>query len=190
MQTSSTEPGRKRLAEAFVRERTRFLRFVQKQLFDQDATAAEDIVSDVLFSLLRRADVIGEIENLTAYVYRSLANRITDHRRAQVPEVRIDNTEQEEPAAVELLDQGAGPEQALEQQELRDRLRTAIGLLAPAERAVWLATEIEGRSFRDLAEEWDEPVGTLLSRKSRAAAKLRQLLSDYRVQRQKGNHDL
>lgn len=190
LQISSTEPGRKRLAEAFARERTRFLRFVQRQLFDQDAMAAEDIVSDVVFSLLRRADVIDEIENLTAYFYRSLANRITDHRRAQVPELRIDDTEQEEANAVELSDQGASPEQALEQQELRDRLRTAISRLTPPERAIWLATEIDGRSFRDLADEWNEPIGTLLSRKSRAAAKLRQLLSDYRVQSQKGKYGL
>ena len=45
---------------------------------------------------------------------------------------------------------------------------------------MWLATEIDGFTFRDLAEDWDEPIGTLLSRKSRAVAKLRQLLSDYR----------
>jgi DNA-directed RNA polymerase specialized sigma24 family protein len=49
-----------------------------------------------------------------------------------------------------------------------------------------LATEIDGFTFRDLAEEWNEPIGTLLSRKSRAAAKLRQLLSDYRPKRQGG----
>ncbi len=179
MGTSSTESGHKRLAEMFVRERTRFLRFVQRQLFDEDAMAAEDIVSDVAFGLLRRADVIGEIENLSAYLYRSLANRITDHRRAQVPQVRIDDVEHEESVQVELPDRGLNPKTALEQQELQSRLRAALDELSPAERAIWLATEVDGRSFRDLAEEWDEPIGTLLSRKSRATAKLRQLLWDY-----------
>jgi RNA polymerase sigma factor (sigma-70 family) len=151
--------------------------------------AAEDIVSDVVFGLLRRADVISEIENLTAYVYRSLTNRVTDHRRAHVDELRIDDAEPEETAAVELADERPDPEKSVVQEELRDRLRAAVGELAPAERAVWLATEVEGRSFKELAEDWDEPIGTLLSRKSRAAAKLRQSLSDYRVQRKEENHD-
>jgi RNA polymerase sigma factor (sigma-70 family) len=164
----------------FVRERMRFLRFVQRQLFEQDAMDAEDIVSDVLFGLLRRADVIGEIENLSAYLYRSLTNRVTDHHRARVPEVRIDDPEEDGTQKVELAGEGPDPEKVLEQQELQNRLSMAIGELSPPERAVWLATEIDGFTFRDLAEEWDEPIGTLLSRKSRAVAKLRQLLSDYR----------
>jgi RNA polymerase sigma factor (sigma-70 family) len=173
------ERGQTRLAEIFARERTRFLHFVQQQLFDRDETEAEDIVSEVAFNLLRRADVIGEIENLTAYFYRSLANRIVDHSRVRIPTVRID-AQGEDSTPVEIPDQRLGPEQTLEQYELRGRLFAAISQLAPKERAVWLATEVDGRSFRDLAEEWGEPIGTLLSRKSRAAAALRDLLSDYR----------
>jgi RNA polymerase sigma factor (sigma-70 family) len=169
-----------RLAEVFAREKTRFLRFVQERLFDPDETEAEDIVSDVVFNLLRRADVIGEIENLSAYIYRSLANRIVDRRRGHVPTVPIDGMGEDESAPVEISDEKPGPEKRLEQRELRDRLFAAISRLTPKERAVWLATEVDGRSFRDLAEEWGEPIGTLLSRKSRAAATLRQLLSDYR----------
>lgn len=174
--------GPRRLAEIFAREKPRFLRFVQKQLFDRDGMEAEDIVSEVAFNLLRRADVIGEIENLTAYFYRSLSNRIVDHRRGQIVMFRIEGQE-EESSPVEVSDDRLGPGETLEQHELRDRLFKAIGQLAPKERAVWLATEVDGRSFRDLAREWDEPIGTLLSRKSRASATLRRLLSDYRKQR-------
>ncbi len=171
------EPAR--LAEIFAREKSRFLRFVQQQLFDRDGAEAEDIVSEVAFNLLRRADVIGEIENLTAYFYRSLSNRIVDHRREQIVMVQVEGQE-EESAPREISDKRPGPGETLEQHELRDRLFKAIGRLAPKERAVWLATEVDGRSFRDLAREWDEPIGTLLSRKSRASATLRRLLSDYR----------
>jgi RNA polymerase sigma factor (sigma-70 family) len=169
----------KRLAEIFAREKSRFLRFVQQQIFDRDGAEAEDIVSEVAFNLLRRGDVIGEIENLTAYFYRSLSNRIVDHRRGQIMTVRLDGQEAES-APLEIPDERLGPGKALEQHELRDRLFKAIGRLAPKERAVWLATEVDGRSFRDLAQEWNEPVGTLLSRKSRASATLRRFLSDYR----------
>ena len=52
------------------------------------------------------------------------------------------------------------------------------GTLNPQERAVWLATEVDGLSFRKLAARWGEPTGTLLSRKSRATAKLRKQLAD------------
>jgi RNA polymerase sigma factor (sigma-70 family) len=168
-----------RLAEVFAREKSRFLGFVQRQLFDPDEAEAEDIVSEVAFNLLRRADVIGEIENLTAYFYRSLANRIVDHRRGRIATVRIQDQE-EKSGSVEIPDERLRPDQTLEQHELRDRLFGALSQLAPKERAVWLATEVDGRSFRDLAQEWGEPIGTLLSRKSRAAATLRRLLSDYR----------
>ncbi|HEY0308764.1 MAG TPA: sigma-70 family RNA polymerase sigma factor [Acidobacteriaceae bacterium] len=174
------EQGSTRLAEVFAREKSRFLRFVQHQLFDRDEADAEDIVSDVAFNLLRRGDLVGEIENLTAYIYRSLTNRITDQRRGRVPMVALDAEESEQAAAVEIPDDRPGPEQALEQHELHDRLAAALDKLAPKERAVWLATEVDGRSFRELAEEWDEPMGTLLSRKSRAAAALRRSLADYR----------
>lgn len=175
------EQGRTRLADIFAREKARFLRFVERQLFDLDDADAEDIVSEVTFNLLRRADVVDEVENLTAYIYRSLANRITDHRRKKVPTVRIDGQGEDETGSGEIADGRLRPDQILEQHELRNRLLAAISQLAPKERAVWIATEVEGRSFRELAEEWDEPIGTLLSRKSRAAATLRRLLSEYRA---------
>ena len=173
------EKGPTRLATVFARERSRFLRYVQQQLFEPDQANAEDIVSDVTFNLLRRADLIGEIENLTAYIYRSLANRITDHHRGRVPTVRLDEPGDGEAAPLEIADGSPGPEQMAEQRELRDRLAAALSRLAPKERAVWLATEVDGRTFRELSEEWDEPIGTLLSRKSRAAQTLRRFLGDY-----------
>jgi RNA polymerase sigma factor (sigma-70 family) len=174
------EQGPIRLATVFARERSRFLRYVQQQLFESDEANAEDIVSDVTFNLLRRADLIGEIENLTAYIYRSLANRITDHRRGRISTVQIDAPEDDNAIPTEIPDGSPGPEQTAAQQELRNRLTAALSRLTPKERAVWLATEVDGRSFREVSEEWDEPIGTLLSRKSRAAATLRRLLSDYR----------
>ncbi len=49
--------------------------------FDVSITDAEDLVQDVFHNILRRADLIEQIENLTGYVYQSLANRIIDRRR-------------------------------------------------------------------------------------------------------------
>ncbi|HYE25066.1 MAG TPA: sigma-70 family RNA polymerase sigma factor [Clostridia bacterium] len=176
------EQGRARIGEVFATEAARFLRFVERQLFGGSTAEAEDIVSDVAYNLLRRADVIEEVENLTAYIYRSLANRVTDLRRQSVAMVPLDAPNDEGGAAMELASSGRGPESAALHSELREQLGRALGELNPKERAVWIATEIDGRSFRDLADEWEEPIGTLLSRKSRATATLRKLLSAYRSQ--------
>lgn len=171
-----------RLAEVFEREKSRFLGFVRRQAAGFSGLDAEDIVSDVAYRLLKRADVMDQVENLTAYIYRSLANRIEDHRRASHPTVSLDEGSadgSESHVPIDPEHRGPDPEQVYHQTQLRDQLRTAIGRLGPRERAVWVATEIDGRSFRDLAEDWDEPIGTLLSRKSRATARLREFLSEY-----------
>ncbi len=174
--------GTQKLGELFVREKTRLLGFVRRRLLDLSGLDAEDILSEVIYNLLRRADLIGEVENLSAYVYRSLANRITDEQRQAVSVVSAVESPDPSRPAVPLLppDPRPRPDQHLQQAELRQRLFLAIDALSPPERAIWIATEIDGLSFRELSEEWDEPIGTLLSRKSRATARLRQQLSDYR----------
>jgi RNA polymerase sigma factor (sigma-70 family) len=178
---SSMKEGAAFLAKIFIREKSRFLRFVVRQRSDMDDAEAEDILSDVTYNLLRHHDVIDEIENLTAYIYRSLANRVRNYRRERLATVAINGpADNSGTGAVEIPDTRPRPDEAVEQRELRDHLLRAIDQLGAKERAVWIATEIDGRSFRDLAEEWDEPIGTLLSRKSRASATLRRLLSDYK----------
>jgi len=179
------EEGKTHLAGVFEREKARFLRFVRRQLDGFEGMDAEDVVADVAYRLLRRADMVAEVENLTAYIYRSLANRITDYRRQSVSTVPLDLGGEEDgnaPRAVQPEHDGPNPEQVYHQAQLREQLRVAIGRLSPKERMVWVAIEIDGRSFRELAEAWDEPLGTLLSRKSRATARLRAFLSDYRMQ--------
>jgi RNA polymerase sigma factor (sigma-70 family) len=174
------QEGWSRLAEVLEREKARFLAFARRQLDGFAGIEPEDVLSEVAFRLLRRADVVAEVENLSAYIYRSLANRVTDHRRSRRPTVSLDQAGAEESQdALQPAHDGPGPEQLYQQAQLREQLRAAIGRLGPRERAVWVATEIHGRSFRELAEAWDEPIGTLLSRKSRATARLRALLSEF-----------
>jgi RNA polymerase sigma factor (sigma-70 family) len=174
-----------KIGEIFVREKARFLGFVRRRLFDLADMDAEDILSEVTYNLLLRADVVGEVENLSAYIYRSLANRVTDHQRRTVPQLpALETADPSQPLQPVLPpDSRPRPDQSLEQDELRKQLFLAIDALSPPERTVWVATEIYGRSFRELSEDWDEPIGTLLSRKSRATEKLRNLLSEYKNHR-------
>ena len=66
----------------------------------------------------------------------------------------------------------------LENKELAQRLSNAIDQLEPKQRAVFIATEFDGKTFKELSERWSEPIGTLLSRKSRAMKALQNALVD------------
>jgi RNA polymerase sigma factor (sigma-70 family) len=167
------QSGKNRLLDLFRQEKGRFLAFAQRQLRGLSSLDPEDVVSEVFHTLLDRGDLVGETEHLMAYVYKSLGNRVLDVRRR---EARV-------PAAAEvdlerLADPGPDPLTAFSDRQIQERLAQALDTLSPKERAVWLATEMDGQSFRTLSSRWGEPAGTLLSRKSRATAKLRKQLAD------------
>jgi RNA polymerase sigma factor (sigma-70 family) len=162
-----------KLLDLFHREKDRFMAFARRQIWGVASLDPEDIVSDVFQTLLDRGDLVGEIEHLAAYVYRALGNRILDYRRREGRALPSGDLDLER-----LPDPGADPHQAFQARQDRERLIQAVDGLKPKERAVWLATVVERRRFRDLATLWGEPVGTLISRKSRATAKLRRQLAD------------
>jgi RNA polymerase sigma factor (sigma-70 family) len=165
------EPGQNRVLDLFRQEKGRFLGFVQRQLRGLSSLDPEDVVSEVFHTLLDRGDLIGETENLAAYIYKSLGNRVLDVRRKEARTSADVDLER-------LADPGPDPHAAFDTLQIQERLIQALDTLSPKERAVWLATEVDGQSFRALASRWGEPTGTLLSRKSRATAKLRQQLAD------------
>ncbi|HVI52938.1 MAG TPA: sigma-70 family RNA polymerase sigma factor [Candidatus Sulfotelmatobacter sp.] len=155
---------RDRLTEALKADQGRLVGFARRRLPDDLADQdAEDVLSDVVLRLLERADLLAEVENVTAYLFTALANRIADLFRKKREQPLPENAP--EPPV---------PEDAEEQLGLSQ----ALSLLGTAERAVWMAVEMEGFSFRELAERWDEPIGTLLSRKARATKTLRRLLAE------------
>lgn len=170
--------NRRRLTEVINHDRRGLTRFVQSRLFGQGGDEADDIVSDVVLRLFERADLLAQVEDVTAYLYQALAHAVTDFfRRRRASPVQpapqtADGGETDSP------DPAPDPEMAFAQSQQRERIGRALDRLPPAERAVWVAVEIEGWSFRELAERWDEPLGTLLSRKSRAGKKLRAYLED------------
>lgn len=153
--------NRIKLTAALRQDYGRLVGFVKSRLSSsiQDHDP-EDVLSDVVLNLLERADLLTEIENVTAYLFTALGHRIIDlfrrNRESPMPE----------------QDDSQAPENT-EQQLI---LKQALSLLSTAERAVWLAIELDGFTFQELAERWGEPIGTLLSRKSRATKSLRRVL--------------
>lgn len=157
-----------RLAEFMRRERNALLGYVRRRIDDAGDQDAEDIVQDVIVNLFERADPTLPIQNLAAYIYRALRNAIVDRLRKRRETASLPDA---------ALASGEDPHRQLEKGEMMDLVFKAMDELSAAEKAVIVATEFEGRPFKDLAEEWNVPLGTLLARKSRALDKIRKRLT-------------
>jgi RNA polymerase sigma-70 factor (ECF subfamily) len=164
----SAEAQKKRIADFLATEWHKLVGYVRSWVEDSGDRDAEDIVQDVVTGIFEKADVTAPIADLAAYVYRSLRNRIVDAYRA-APKKSVALTEP-------VLDERYEASVQIEWRENRDKLFDAIDSLVPTQKSVLVATELEGRSFRELSEEWDVPIGTLLARKHRAIHALRKAL--------------
>jgi RNA polymerase sigma factor (sigma-70 family) len=156
------------LADFFRDKREALVGYVRRRIDDVADQEAEDIVEDVIVGLFDRADPTIPIQDLAAFVYRALRNRIIDRFRKRRETL---------PLMEDVLGSGGDPLLELERRETLEAVFTAMEVLAEGERAVILATEFDGRPFKELAAEWQVPIGTLLARKSRGLEKIRKQLT-------------
>jgi RNA polymerase sigma factor (sigma-70 family) len=164
----SAETQKKRIAGFIATEWTRLVGYVRAWIADTADRDAEDVVQDVIERVFEKADFTEPIADLSAYLYRSLRNKVIDlyrkpKRAAELPE--------------DLSDVRFEASEEMDREDAREALFEAIDDLPPAQREVLVATELEGRSFKELAAEWETPIGTLLARKHRAIHALRETLS-------------
>jgi RNA polymerase sigma factor (sigma-70 family) len=165
----SAETQKKRIASLIATEWNRFVGYVRTRLDDTADMEAEDVVQDVVEHMFERADAADPIVDLSAYVFRALRNRVIDmYRRRRAPTEEMSD---------EIADLRFEAEEVLGREEAEDALADAIEELPQAQRDVLVATELEGRSFKELAEQWQTPIGTLLARKHRAVRALRESLT-------------
>jgi len=165
----SAETQKKRIAGLIATEWNRFVGYVRSRLDDAADMDAEDVVQDVMERMFERADAVDPIADLSAYVFRALRNRVIDvYRRRRAPTEEMSG---------EIADLRYDVEAAVGREEAEEALAEAIEELPPAQRDVLVATELEGRSFKELAEQWETPIGTLLARKHRAMRALRESLT-------------
>jgi len=157
-------------------ERQRLINYVRSRLTETADMDAEDVVHDVLVKMLERPDSIAPLENLAAYVYRSLRNRVIDHLRARRPTLSLDEDVQGEGEGLIDILADIAPDafDLMQSREGQQALFEALETLPDIERQVVIAHELEGTPFKTLAEAWGVPQNTLLSHKSRAIRKLKQ----------------
>jgi RNA polymerase sigma factor (sigma-70 family) len=173
------ELQKKSLDRFFRNEYQKLVNFARKRLDDRYSEASpEDIIQDVALGIMDRFDLDTQIGNLTGYIYRSVKNRIIDYRKKKQRTVSIERFADQKNG--NYLLNTVADETSEEENDYADIepqiLREAISQLRPDEQAVIIATEFEDHTYEELSDEWDVPVGTLLSRKHRALSKLQKIL--------------
>ncbi len=168
-----------RISEAIHREHARLRNFIRRRV--PDPRDAEDILQDVFYELVEANRLLMPIEHVTGWLFRVARNRITDLFRKKKPEGFSDTAfadEDDERLRLEdlLPSPDAGPEALYARNVLLDELEAAVDELPQEQRKVFVAHELEGRSFKEIAAETGVSVNTLLSRKRYAVLHLRKRL--------------
>ena len=163
-----------RISEVVKQEQSRLRNFIRRRV--PDPRDAEDILQDVFYALVEANRLLMPIEHVTGWLFRVARNRITDLFRKKKPESFSDQDD-DLPRLEDLLPSpAAGPEALYARRVLLDELELAVHELPEEQRAVFVAHELEGRSFKDMAAETGVSVNTLLSRKRYAVLHLRKRL--------------
>ena len=171
-----TADQQRRIAAEIVRQSPRLRNFVRRQV--ADVADAEDILQDVFFELAESYRLPQPVENVGAWLFRVARNRITDFFRKKRPVALADlapGAEDSELGAIEELlpSNAAGPEADFARAVLIEELDAALNELPAEQREVFVAHEIEGESFKEIAARTGVGVNTLLSRKHYAVLHLR-----------------
>ena len=169
------------ISEVVRREQSRLRDFIRRRV--PEPRDAEDILQDVFYELVEANRLLMPIDLVTAWLFRVARNRITDLFRKKRPEsVSVTAVAGEDGELLQLEDllpsPDAGPEALYARHVLLEELELAVGELPEEQRAVFVAHEIEGRSFAEMAAESGVSVNTLLSRKRYAVLHLRERLQD------------
>jgi RNA polymerase sigma factor (sigma-70 family) len=167
-----------RISEVFARERERLWRFIRSRV-PNDADA-EDVLQDVFSELVEAERLMQPLRQAGAWLFRVARNRIIDRFRKKATEA-VQSFPEAEGGETRLLDdllpgRNASPEAAYAREVLLDELDAALEELTEEQRDVFVAHELEGRSFRELSEDTGLAVNTLLSRKHYAVMHLRRRL--------------
>jgi RNA polymerase sigma factor (sigma-70 family) len=176
-----------RISDVVNREQSRLRNFIRRRV--PNASDAEDILQDVFYELVEANRLLMPIEHVTGWLFRVARNRITDLFRKKKPEsfsdAAVANNDDDSDGELLLLQMqledmlpspDAGPEALYARNLLLEELELALDELPDEQREVFVAHELEGRAFKEMAAETGVSVNTLLSRKRYAVLHLRERL--------------
>jgi RNA polymerase sigma factor (sigma-70 family) len=170
----------RRIAEVVEREQARLRNFIRKRVADE--RDAEDILQDVFYELVEAYRLMKPVEQASSWLFRVARNRIIDLFRKKKPgafaqdPVAITEDGESVPWQDLLPSPDAGPEAAYASGVLLEELDAALDELPEEQREVFIAHELQGYSFKELAAETGLNVNTLHLRKHYAVIHLRHRL--------------
>ena len=169
----------RRISEVVEREQSRLRNFIRRRV--PDPRDAEDILQEVFYELVEANRLLMPIEHVTGWLFRVARNRITDLFRKKQVKSLSDTADADEDGELLRLEDllpspDAGAEALYLRQVLLDELELAVDELPKEQREVFVAHELEGRSFKEIAAQTGVGVNTLFSRKRYAVLHLRERL--------------
>jgi len=169
----------RQISEIVTEERSRLRNFIRRRV--PDPADAEDILQEVFYKLVEANRLLMPIDHVTGWLFRVARNRITDLFRKRREGAFSDTSVKDEDGELLRIEDllpspDAGPEALYVRGVLLDELELALDELPDEQREVFIAHEIEGRSFKELSAESGVNVNTLLSRKRYAVMHLRERL--------------
>jgi RNA polymerase sigma factor (sigma-70 family) len=164
--------NRNKLEKIYSKEFDKMLAFIRKHINRQiDIYDELDILQGTFDSLFERVDLMQPIDNMTAYIYRSIRNKIIDLFRKRKLEIN-------ENIAVEEIAINQSIVEQMQAEELLKNIWHAVLALPESQRDIFIKTELEDKTFKEISLETGISINTLLSQKRYAIKKLRIILTD------------
>jgi RNA polymerase sigma factor (sigma-70 family) len=170
-----------RTSKVVAEQQSRLRNFIRRRV--PNNADVEDILQEIFVELVEANRLLMPIDHVTGWLYRVARNRITDLFRRKKPELfteaAFEDEDGESSAFEDLLPSpDDGPEALYFRNALLEEMEVALDDLPQEQREVFIAHELEGRSFRELSAESGVSVNTLLSRKRYAVLHLRRRLQN------------
>jgi RNA polymerase sigma factor (sigma-70 family) len=169
----------RQISEIVAEQRSRLRNFIRRRVANE--ADVEDLLQEVFYELVEANRLLMPIEHVTGWLFRVARNRITDLFRKRKPENFSDAAIEDETGELLQIEEmlpspEAGPEALYVRNALLDELELALDELPDEQREVFIAHELEGRSFKELSAETGVNINTLLARKRYAVLHLRERL--------------
>jgi RNA polymerase sigma factor (sigma-70 family) len=171
-----------KIGTVYKDERKRLLGYIRNRI--PDSIEAEDILQDVFYQLTVGFSDLRRIENLTAWIYKVADNRIIDLFRKKKPvKISYSDTAKDDDDGPLLLEEilpalGSSPEDEELKELIWEAIEETLSELPEEQRKVFVATEFDGMSFKEISEETGILINTLISRKRYAVLALRERLNE------------
>jgi RNA polymerase sigma factor (sigma-70 family) len=180
-----TAEQNEQITETVRKERRRLFSFIKNRVPEPED--AEDVMQDVFYELTEMYRLMKPVEKISAWLFTTARNKITDlfRKKKAVPfsnetfatGVREDETEAEE--FYDLFpDMSDSPEMLLMREVVREEMNKALKQMPENHRSVFVQTEMEEKSFKEISLATGVPVNTLISRKRYAVLFLRERLQE------------